>query len=378
MSDAVTPFQSSVSDEAIADLEERLRRTRWPDSETVDDWSQGVPLGYLRDFCGYWLNDYDWRSREAAMDRFPHFRTELDGLGVHFIHVRSPEPTAIPLVLTHGWPGSFTEFLEVIGRLSDPAANGGDPTDAFHVVVPSLPGYGWSDRPEQPGCGIERIADLWADLMSRLGYERFAAQGGDWGAAVTTRLGVQHPDRLIGIHLNIVHAMPPRGQTEFTEREQAALALGLYYQEWESGYSQQQATRPQTLGYGLTDSPVGQAAWILEKFRAWSDCDGDPVKAFGHDRLLDNISVYWFGGTATSSARLYWESLRTPRRGRVEVPVGVSSFPKEIFRAPKQWAERLYADLRYWNEPDRGGHFAAFEQPDLFVEEVRACLRPMR
>jgi pimeloyl-ACP methyl ester carboxylesterase len=280
--------------------------------------------------------------------------------------------------MTHGWPGSFVEFLQVIGPLTNPAAHGGNASDAFHLVVPSLPGYGWSDRPATSGWGIERIADAWATLMRRLGYDRYGAQGGDWGAAVTTCLGEQHPADLVGVHLNMVRATPPKGKTEFTDAEQTAIATGLHYQQWESGYSQQQTTRPQTLGYGLADSPVGQCAWILEKFWSWSDCGGDPVAAFGADRLLDNITLYWLSQTATSSARLYWESFRTKRRTKLAVPVGASMFPKEIVLVPREWAERAYPDLRYWGEPERGGHFAAFEQPEIFVEEVRNFFRLVR
>jgi pimeloyl-ACP methyl ester carboxylesterase len=374
----VTSFRVAVPDSDLDDLRARLRRTRWPEPATVPDWSQGVPVDYLQDVCRYWADEYDWRARETWFNRFSHYRTDIDGLGVHFIHVRSPVPTATPLVLTHGWPGSFMEFLDVIGPLSDPAAHGGDPTDAFHVVVPSLPGYGWSDRPTETGWGIERIADAWNTLMHRLGYASYGAQGGDWGSAITRHLGLRHPHQLSGIHLNFLRAGRPRDQTEFSAEEQVSIDLGLQYQQWESGYSQQQSTRPQTLGYGLTDSPAGQCAWILEKFWSWSDCGGDPVAAFGVDRLLDNITLYWLSATATSSARLYWESFRAARGGPVTVPVGVSIFPKEIFRPPRHWAERHYSDLRYWNELDRGGHFAAFEQPELFVNEVRSYFRQIR
>ena len=377
MNDVVL-FTSPVSDADLDELHDRLRRTRWPDKETVDDWSQGVPLDYLRDVCAYWLDRYDWRAREAYFASYPQFRTEVDGVGIHFVHVRSPHEGALPLILTHGWPGSFVEFLEVIGPLSDPPAHGGDAADAFHVIVPSLPGYGWSDPPTSTGWGIERIADAWAEVMTRLGYERFGAQGGDWGAAVTTCLAEQHAGRVAGIHLNFVRPSFPQGQTEFTAEEQDAIAAGINYQKWESGYSTQQSTRPQTLGYGLSDSPAGQCAWILEKFRSWSDCDDDPIAAFGIDRVLDNIALYWLSGTATSSARLYWESFRSFRTGASKVPVGATAFPKEIIRVPRHWAELSYPDLKYWNAVDRGGHFAAFEQPAIFVDEVRAFFRLVR
>jgi epoxide hydrolase len=374
----IEAFAPDVSDADLDELRDRLRRTRWPDEATVPDWSQGVPLDYLQELCRYWSEGYDWRARQAQLAGLPQFRTEIDDVVIHFLQVRSPEPNALPLILTHGWPGSFLEFVPVIPPLTDPVAHGGEAGDAFHVVVPSLPGYGWSGAPRSTGWGIEHIADAWAELMDRLGYQRYGAQGGDWGAAVTTRLAQQHPDSLVGIHLNMLTARPPKGQTEFTPAEQKALATGLHYQQWEAGYSTQQSTRPQTLGYSLTDSPAGQCAWILEKFWAWSDCDGDPVKFFGADRLLDNITLYWLTRTATSSARLYWESFRAFRTSDVNVPVGASMFPKEIVQVPRHWAEQAYRDLRYWNEPPRGGHFAAFEQPELFVDEVRKFFRLVR
>jgi pimeloyl-ACP methyl ester carboxylesterase len=302
----IEPFHPSVSDADLEDLRDRLRRTRWPDAEAVADWTQGVPLSYLQRLCSYWADDYDWRARESLLNAYPQFRTEVDGLGIHFLHVRSPHPDALPLVLTHGWPGSFVEFLDVIGPLADPAAHGGDPADAFHVVVPSLPGYGWSDKPTSTGWGIERIADAWHELMVELGYNRYGAQGGDWGSAVTTCIAQQHRHSVAGIHLNMPRGKPAEGQTEFDESEQRTIDAGAHYQEWDSGYSKQQSTRPQSLGYGLNDSPAGQCAWILEKFWSWADCDGDPVAALGADRILDNITLYWLSQTATSSARLYW------------------------------------------------------------------------
>jgi len=380
MSDDITPFRIEVPDEDIIDLRRRLAQTRWPEPATVGDWAQGVPLAYLQDLCRYWADDYDWATREAMLNRFEQYRTTIDGLAIHFLHVRSSEQGALPLIITHGWPGSIVEFMEIIGPLTDPATHGGDPRDAFHVVAPSLPGYGWSDKPAAPGWGLERIADAWAVLMARLGYDRYGAQGGDWGAGVTTRLGQAHPEHLAGIHVNLVVAQPEPGQTEFTGEEQAALDALTHYMGSESGYSQQQSTRPQTLGYGLTDSPAGQCAWILEKFCSWADCDGDPVAAFGADRILDNVMLYWLPRTAASSARLYWQSFRAMGTGpgQVGVPAGVSIFPKELFRAPRHWASRVYTDLRYWHELGRGGHFAAFEQPDLFVTELRDCFRMFR
>ncbi len=380
MSEGIAPFRVEFSDDALADLHDRLTRTRWPERETVPDWSQGVPLAYLQEMCRYWATDYDWRAREARINEFPHFKTEIDGLDIHFMHVRSPEPTAVPLVLTHGWPGSVVEFLDVIGPLTDPVAHGGDAADALHLVVPSLPGYGFSDRPATTGWNRERIADAWAVLMARLGYASYFAQGGDWGASITNHLAVRDTEHVAGIHLNMVSAAPPPGEADVPEdpRTVAAREQLSNYMTWETGYQVQQRTRPQTLGYGLTDSPAGQCAWILEKFKSWTDCDGDPVAAFGADRLLDNITVYWLTATATSSARLYWEGQPAPFRGIVEVPMGASIFPKEIARPSREGAKRVYTDLRYWNELDRGGHFAAFEQPEIFVQELRNSFRLMR
>jgi epoxide hydrolase len=364
-----------ISDADVDDLRDRLRRTRWPDAEVVDDWSQGVPLQYVQELCAWWAEGYDMGVAER-INAFPQSKLELDGLGIHFLHVRSPEPDALPLVLTHGWPGSVLEFLDVLGPLTDPA----DPRDAFSVVVPSLPGFAWSGKPATPGWGLSRTADAWAELMSRLGYPRFGAQGGDIGSFVSANLGARHPDRVAGIHLNMVVTGPPEGQTEFTERELRALDRERRFRAEGAAYNQQQRTRPQTLGYGLTDSPVGQCAWILEKFQAWADCAGDPVAALGADRILDHVSTYWFTATATSSARMYWEMAHAPeeRAPQVSVPTGVSVFPHEIFQPPREWAQRQFPDLRLWREHDRGGHFAATEQPGLLVDDVREFFRPLR
>ena len=376
---SITPFRIAIPDRDLDDLRERLRRTRWPEREPVDDWSQGIPLEYVKDLCRYWLDDYDWRASEARLNTFPQFRTELDGLGIHFLHVRSHEPDALPLIITHGWPGSIVEFHKVIGPLTDPAAHGGDPADAFHVVCPSLPGYAWSDKPSRTGWGGGRIASAWAELMGRLGYDRYAAQGGDWGALVTTYIGQQDVDHVAGIHLNMVIALPdPATMDDLTEREQSAIASFEYYDRWDSGYSKEQSTRPQTLGYGLLDSPAGQCAWIIEKFWAWTDCDGDPANVLSRDEMLDNVMLYWLPGTGASSARLYWQSFRDFNADPITVPTGCSIFPREIFRPSRRWAEKRFTDLRYWNELDKGGHFAAFEQPETFVNELRACFRPLR
>ncbi len=374
----ITPFRISIPDADLADLASRLARTRWPEPEPVSDWSQGVPLGYLQQLCRYWAGEYDWRGREARLNSFPQFRTVIDGLGIHFLHVRSPVPDALPLVLTHGWPGTVVEFLDVIGPLTDPAAHGGDPADAFHVVCPSLPGYGFSDKPAGTGWGIERIAAAWATLMERLGYPRYGAQGGDWGSMITSCLGSIRPEQVAGIHINMVIAGPGPDAGEPTAAEAAALAAMRHYDQQDSGYSKQQSTRPQTIGYPLADSPAGQCAWILEKFWSWTDTDGDPVGALGADRILDNVMLYWLTNTAASSARLYWESFRNFRLGSVQVPTGASIFPKEIFRPSRRWAEGQYPRIVYWEELDRGGHFAAFEQPGRYVDQVRSFFRQVR
>ena len=386
MSDKVTPFRIEIPEADLSDLRQRLQRTRWPEAETVTDWSQGVPQAYLQDLCRYWADTYDWRATEARLNGLPQFRTEIDGLGIHFIHVRSPHADALPLVLTHGWPGSIVEFLKVIGPLSDPTAYGGDPADAFHVVCPSLPGYGFSDKPARPGWNVERIAGAWTRLMARLGYERYGAQGGDWGTSITTSIGQQDPEHVAGIHVNPPIAAPdPATFNDLTELERAALDAMENAQERESGYSAQQSTRPQTLGYGLVDSPAGLCAWIIEKFWSWTDSDGHPENVLTRDELLDNLMLYWLPGTGASAARLYWESFKQVSEwftrstaDTVTVPTGCSIFPKEIPRPSRRWAAKRYTDIRYWNELEKGGHFAAFEQPELFVNEVRSFFRLVR
>ena len=382
----MTQFRIEIPEADLRDLRERLARTRWPESETVEDWSQGVPLVYLKDLCGYWGERYDWRATESRLNALPHFRTMIDGLGIHFLHVRSPHAEALPLVITHGWPGSLVEFLKVIGPLTDPIAHGGDSRDAFHVVCPSLPGYGFSDKPTRPGWGVQHIAAAWTALMARLGYERYGAQGSDWGTSISASVGQQDPGHVAGIHLSPPLAPPdPATFDDLTERERAALASMKRSAERDSGYSQEQSTRPQTIGYALVDSPAALCAWIIEKFWAWTDCDGHPENVLTRDELLDNVMLYWLPGTGASSARLYWESSRQvnewisgPTGDTVAVPTGCSIFPKEIQRPSRRWAEMRFLDIRYWNEPDRGGHFAAFEQPDLFVEELRAFFRLVR
>jgi pimeloyl-ACP methyl ester carboxylesterase len=386
MSDEVSPFRIGIPQADLDDLRERLARARWPEAETVADWSQGVPHGYLRELCGYWADGYDWRATEARLNALPQFRTEIDGLGIHFVHVRSPHPQALPLIFTHGWPGSIVEFLKVIGPLTDPTADGGEAADAFHLVCPSLPGYGFSDKPTRPGGGVGRIADAGAALMARLGYGRYGAQGSDWGTSISASIGQQDPDHVAGIHLTPPLAPPdPATFHDLTEAERSALASLEHTGEWESGYSREQATRTQTIGYSLVDSPVGLCAWIVEKFWAWTDCDGHPENALTRDELLDNLMLYWLPGTGASSARLYWESSRQvnawivgPTDDTVAVPTGCSIFPKELQRPSRRWAAKRFLDIRYWNELDRGGHFAAFEQPELFVDEVRSFFRLVR
>jgi epoxide hydrolase len=386
MCDAVTEFRIDVSEAELCDLRERLRRVRWPERETVGNWSQGVPLAYLQEFCAYWAEGYDWRATEARLNSLPQCRTVIDGLGIHFIHIRSPHADALPLVITHGWPGSIIEFLKAIGPLTDPTAHGADAADAFHVVCPSLPGYGFSDKPARPGWGFDRIAAAWTVLMERLGYERYGAQGSDWGTSVSASIAQQAPGHVAGIHLTPPLAPPdPATLDDLTERERAALASLEHSAEWDSGYSQEHATRPQTIGYALVDSPAALCAWIIEKFWAWTDCDGHPENVLTRDELLDNLMLYWLPGTGASSARLYWESIRQVNEwisgtatDTVAAPTGCSIFPKELQRPSRRWADKRFPDIRYWNEPDRGGHFAAFEQPELFVDEVRSFFRLVR
>jgi epoxide hydrolase len=374
----IRPFRIAIPDEDLADLQLRLARTRWPEAECVDDWSQGIPLDYTRELATYWADEYDWRAREALLNRFDQFTTEIDGLDIHFIHQRSPHRDAFPVVITHGWPGSVAEFHKVIEPLTDPTAHGGRAEDAFHVVCPSLPGYAFSGKPATTGWGVGKVAEAWETLMVRLGYHRYGAQGGDWGAAVTTQIG-RNGGHCVGIHLNMPLGRPPTGAMENpTEEEQQALASLEHYQRWDSGYSKQQSTRPQTLGYALVDSPVGQMAWIVEKFWSWMDCDGHPENVLSRDELLDNVMMYWLTGSGASSARMYWESFNAFRPDSpVEVPTGVASFPKEILRAPRDWCEPNY-HITHWTTMPRGGHFAAFEQPELFVGDVRAFFATVR
>ncbi|WP_298692797.1 epoxide hydrolase family protein [uncultured Sphingomonas sp.] len=371
----ITPFRLDIAQTVLDDLRERLARTRWPERETVDDRSQGVPLADVQALCAYWRDMYDWRRCETRLNALGQYRTEIDGLGIHFLHVRSPEPDALPLILTHGWPGSVVELLDVIGPLSDPAAHGGDPRQAFHVVAPSLPGYGFSDRPADAGWSLPRIARAWVELMRRLGYDWFVAQGGDWGAGVTTAMAALRSPELAAIHLNFV-VVPrlPEDREDPTEQEARALADIDRFTTDGQGYSGLQSTRPQTLGYALTDSPAGQAAWIYEKILVWSD----PASVLDCDRVLDAIMLYWLPATAASSARLYWESLAQFSSGTLDLPVACNIFPHEIIRPSRRWAARKFPNIIHWGEPARGGHFAAFEQPALFVDELRAAFTAIR
>jgi pimeloyl-ACP methyl ester carboxylesterase len=385
MPDRIDPFVIDTDAEALDDLRARLRRARWPERETVDDWSQGVPLAYLQDLCGYWAGRYDWRATEARLNEIPQFTTMIDGVSVHFLHVRSPHPGAVPLIMTHGWPGSFLEFERALGPLTDPVAHGGSAADAFHLVVPSLPGYGFSGKPTATGWDVHRIARAWAELMTRLGYERFLAQGSDWGTSVSTSLALQQPGRLLGIHLIPPLAPPDRSAGDLTDAERAALADLDERTRTGSGYSAEHGTRPQTIGYSLLDSPAGLCAWIAEKLWAWADHPGDLSQVLTADQVLDNITLYWLTGTGASAARLYWESIAqvtewftTAASDTITVPTGCSIFPAEIPRPSRRWAQRRFGNIVHWNEPGRGGHFAAWEQPGLFIDEVRAVARACR
>ena len=375
----IRPLTLAIPDTQIEDLKRRIAMTRWPEAETVDDWSQGTPLEALKALVAYWMDDYDWRRCEARLNGFGQYLTEIDGLDIHFLHVRSPHVEAVPLILTHGWPGSVIEFMEVIGPLTDPVAHGGKAEEAFHVVVPSLPGYGFSGKPAANGWGVEKIGRAWAELMRRLGYTRWFAQGGDWGAIITTTMGRQAPEGLAGIHTNMPVARPTREDyAEPSAEVEAAKVAGEKYKTFDSGYSAIQSTRPQTIGYALVDSPVALAGWIYEKMWSWTDNKGSPLDALSMDAILDNVMLYWLPANGASAARLYWESFGAiGKSGPVMLPAGVSTFPREITKAPRKWAERILQNLVYWNDAPRGGHFAAWEQPQIFVEEVRKCFALM-
>jgi pimeloyl-ACP methyl ester carboxylesterase len=398
----IRPFHVDVPEEDLVDLRHRVAETRWPDPETVPDQSQGVQLNRLQDLVQYWGTQYDWRKAEARLNGLPQFLTNIEGLDVHFIHVRSPHPDSLPLIITHGWPGSILEMLRVIGPLSDPPAHGGRVEDAFDVVVPSMPGYGFSQRPRSTGWDPDRIAGAWAELMGRLGYQLYVHQGGDWGALVASAMARQAPPGLLGIHVNMPAAVPgdiakavkngdpaPPGLAD--DERTAFETLSAFYLK-NAAYGLMMQTRPQTVGYGLSDSPAGLAAWLLDHGDGYGQPAGaiertleaKPAGDLTRDDILDDISLYWLTNSAVSSARLYWEnkydyfSAASQKTADISLPVGVSVFPGEMYRAPRSWAEQAYRQLIYFNEVDRGGHFAAWEQPDLFTEEVRAAFRPLR
>lgn len=384
MTATIEPFTLDVPQAQLDDLTDRLARTRWPDRETVGDTSQGPPLAKLKALVAHWRDGYDWRRCEALLNGFGQFRTTIDGLGIHFLHVRSAEPDAMPLLMAHGWPGSVLEFRHVIDRLTDPVAHGGEARDAFHLVIPSMPGFGFSDQPDETGWGISRIADAWIELMDRLGYERWGAQGGDWGSAVTEAIGRKAPAGCVGLHFNLPFVFPtPEEVADATEQEAAMIADAQRYQDVLSGYAKEMATRPQTVGYGLSDSPAGLAAFIYQLFADVSDGDGDPEAVFGLDAMLDDIMLYWLPNAGASSARLYWEAAQEgastpPPSGPNPTPAGFSIFPKEAVRASQRWIERRYKTVLRFNELDQGGHFAAMEQPIAFADEIRATFRSVR
>lgn len=386
---AVRPFRIAIPDEAIADLDRRLAATRWPDRETVADQSQGVRLAKLQELVRYWMTDYDWRKGEAELNGWPQFVTQIDGLDIHFLHIASRHPEALPLIMTHGWPGSVFELLKVIGPLTDPTAHGGSAGDAFHLVLPSMPGYGFSAKPTAAGWNPARIGRAWHALMGRLGYDRYVSQGGDWGAVISDVMAQQAPPGLLGIHVNMPATVPadvakalgngdpaPAG---LSAAEKAAFdQLDAFYRQ-SSGYAAMMVTRPQTLGYSLADSPVGLAAWFYDKFATWTYSGGEPERSLTRDEMLDDISVYWFTNTGASSAQLYWENNANNFNAvDISIPAAVTVFPGEIYRAPRSWTERAYRQLIHFNEVDRGGHFAAWEEPELFSSELRAAFRSLR
>jgi pimeloyl-ACP methyl ester carboxylesterase len=391
---AIRKFRVHVPEAVLVDLRRRVKATRWPDRETVADQSQGVRLDKIQPLVRYWGASYDWRKVEASLNALPQFMTEIDGLDIHFIHVRSRHPNAMPLIITHGWPGSVMEMLKVIDPLTNPTAHGGSAEDAFDVVLPSMPGYGFSGKPKGPGWGAERMGKAWDVLMKRLGYTRYVSQGGDWGSVVADAMARQAPQGLLGIHVNMPATVPAdvanalsKGEPApggLSDEEKAAFdSLNHLYQKG-GGYAALMVTRPQTLGYALEDSPAGLAAFFYDKFTEWSDSGGDADKAFTRDQMLDDITLYWVTKTATSSAQLYWENNNNnfnaveQKTADIAIPVAVTVFPGEIYRAPRSWTERSYRNLVYFNKVDKGGHFAAWEQPELFSAEMRAAFRSLR
>jgi pimeloyl-ACP methyl ester carboxylesterase len=387
--DAIRPFKIAVPEDALTDLRERIADVRWPDMETVTDRSQGNQLAKLQEIVSHWGTDYSWRKVEARLNTLPMFMTEIDGVDIHFIHVKSRHPNALPLIITHGWPGSIIEQLKVIGPLTDPTAHGGKAEDAFDVVIPSMPGYGFSGKPRETGWNPDRIARAWAELMSRLGYGRYVAQGGDWGSPVCSAMARQAPAGLLGIHINLPATIPPDvaavlaaggpAPPDLSEKERTAFdSLATFYKKYRA-YGAIMGTRPQTIGYALTDSPVGLAAWMFDYN------NGEPERLLDRDDVLDDITLYWLTNSATSAARLYWETSgqsvllsAVQKTAEIKLPVAITVFPHEVYRAPESWARRAYPNLVYFNEVDKGGHFAAWEQPQLFTEEVRAAFKSLR
>lgn len=387
--DAIRPFHVNIPEEELSDLRRRIAATRWPDKETVGDRAQGVQLGKLQELVRYWGTGYDWRKVEAKLNALPQFVTEIDGLDIHFIHVRSRHPNALPVVITHGWPGSIIEQLKIIGPLTEPTAHGGSADDAFDVIIPSMPGYGFSAKPTGTGWAPDRIAHAWAELMKRLGYTRYAAQGGDWGSPVSSAMARQAPSGLLGIHINLPATIPPEVgavlaaggpvPAGLSEKERAAFgALDIFYKKYRA-YGVMMGTRPQVIGQALTDSPAGLAAWMYDYN------NGEPERLLGKDDFLDNVTLYWLTNTATSAARLYWETggqsvlgSAAQKTAEISLPVAITVFPQEVYRAPETWARRAYRNLIYFNEVDRGGHFAAWEEPELFSAELRAAFRSLR
>lgn len=380
----IKPFKIQISSDTLDDLRQRLQRTRWPDAIPGSGWEYGADLDYMKELVDYWLTEFDWRKQEAALNQFHHFRADVDGLGIHFIHEKGKGPKPLPIIITHGWPGSFAEMLKIIPLLTDPAAYGGDSADAFDVIVPSMPGYGFSDRPAQRGMNVFRFAELWVKLMAGLGYQRFAAQGGDFGAGVSTALGLYHADHVIGLHLNYIpgsyRPFLEKGD-ELSEVEKQFLKDDEKWWDEEGGYCHVQLTHPQSISYGLNDSPAGLAAWLVEKFRAWGDCDGDVERRFSKDELLTNVMIYWATETISSANRLYFEAKQRPmhfQKGqRVTVPCGIAHFPKEAPFPPRQWIERGY-NIQHWSDLPSGGHFAALEEPTLLADDIRTFFRALR
>ena len=380
--ESLRKFSVNVEQKVLDDLHRRLKTSRLPTPETSTGWTQGVPLVNLEKLILHWSTSYDWRKFEKKINTHAQFRTLIDGVGIHFIHVQSKHKNALPIILTHGWPGSIIEFLDVIGPLTDPTAHGGSSSDAFHVVIPSLPGFGFSDKPSDTGWDVKRIAKAWGTLMNRLGYEHWVAQGGDWGSGVTHALGHLRPKGLIAAHVNWPLVFPEKMPDQPTPVEKAAMDAASAFLQKQSGYFLEQSTKPQTIAYALADSPSGQAAWIYEKFQSWSDNRGNPEDALPVDSMLDDITLYWVTNTGGSSARIYWENAQgTPSgfsAGKIDLPMAASIFPREIYRAPKVWAQALWPNMFYWNEVEKGGHFAAWEQPALFTEELRKAFSTVR